>query len=317
MTHASPPAILQLLDFLPAIEGRLNESFRIHRLPAGDGPGALPVAVVSEVRGIATDGIVGCAGDLIGALPNLEIIAINGVGFDSVDIETAQAHGVRVTNTPDVLIEDVADIGIGLALAACRRLIVSDRYVRSGRWPVDGPMPLARSFAGRRVGILGLGRVGGAVARRATAFGCPIGYYARSAREACAYTYFATPRDLAAWADVMIVCAAGGAATRHIVDAAVIEALGPNGVLINIARGSLVDELALIDALATGRLAAAGLDVLEAEPVVPAALVEMEQVVLSPHIGSATLPTRLAMGNLMIDNLVAHFSGAPLPTPVV
>jgi hydroxypyruvate reductase len=209
----------------------------------------------------------------------------------------------------------VADLAILLMLAAARQLPAADRYVRAGSWP-NGPMPLARKMSGARIGIVGMGRIGQAIAQRAAAFGMRIGYTARSAKPDVSHAYFATPKALAAQSDFLVVITPGGAATRKLINADVLAALGPQGYLVNVARGSVVDEAALIEALRTGTIAGAGLDVFEAEPNVPEALREMDNVVLTPHIGSATGQTRKAMADLALANLNAKFSGAPLPTPV-
>jgi len=275
-------------------------------------------AVLSEagdrIRGIAAGGL-GVDAALIAALPNLEIIANFGVGYDSVDAAAAAARGIMVTNTPDVLNDDVADLALALMLMANRGLAAGDRYVRAGRW-LDGDMPLATKTAGQTVGIVGLGRIGKAIAKRAEACGVDIVYHGRHRQPDQPYRYYERLTAMAADVDVLILVCPGGKATYHIVDAEVLAALGPDGVLINVARGSVVDEAALVRALTEGRLRAAGLDVFEDEPRVPEALFALENVILLPHLGSATVGTRLAMCNLVVDNLRRHFAGQPVLTPV-
>lgn len=251
------------------------------------------------------------------ACPDLKMISLAVVGYDRVDLNHARQRGIRVTNTPDVLTDDVADLAIGLMLAVARRLPAQDLYVRQGRWAREGDPPLARRASGRRIGVLGLGRIGQVIAARARPFASEIGYFSRAPRpEGAEYRYFGSPRDLAAWSDVMIVIVAGGAGTAGLVDREVIEALGPDGTLINVARGSVVDEAALVAALVDGRLGAAGLDVFADEPRVPEALIGLDNVVLLPHQGSGTRETRKAMGDLALVNLAAFFAGEPLLTPI-
>ena len=250
-------------------------------------------------------------------MPDLRLIAIAGVGYDKTDVAYARVKGIAVTNTPDVLTNDVADLAIGLMVAVARRLPAQDLYVRQGRWEREGAPPLARRASGRRIGVLGLGRIGQAVAARARPFASEIGYFSRHPRpEAADYHYAASPRALAEWADVMIVTVSGGPGTLHLVDRAVIDALGAEGTLINVSRGSVVDEQAMVAALIDGRLGCAGLDVFAGEPRVPAALLDMPNVVLAPHQGSATRETRQAMSQLALDNLAAFFAGRSLLTPV-
>lgn len=272
-------------------------------------------AVADRVRGIATNGQNGASAELIDALPKLEIISSYGVGVDAIDRARAQARGVAVTNTPDVLNDDVADLTIALMLAAARRLCEGDRYVRNGQW-LKGPMVLGHRVSGKRLGILGLGRIGQAIARRAEGFDMTISYHQRRRNPAVPYRYHDDLVAMARDSDFLAVIVPGGAATRHLVDRPVLDALGPEGVLINVARGSVVDETALVEALTDGRLGGAGLDVFENEPEVPEALFRMNNVTLQPHMGSATIETRTAMGRLVIDNLRAHFAGEPLLTPV-
>jgi lactate dehydrogenase-like 2-hydroxyacid dehydrogenase len=240
-----------------------------------------------------------------------------GVGVDAVDLATARARGVRVTNTPDVLTEGVAELGIALLLAVARRIPFNDRYVRSGRWPKEGDPALSSSLAGRRLGIVGLGRIGRRVAELAQAFGMVISYTGPRRKDDVAWRYYGDPVELARDVDVLIVTCKGGAETAGLVAREVIEALGPEGWLINIARGSVVDEAALVEAVVRGRLGAAGLDVFAREPQVPEALLGLDNVVLQPHQGSASEETRGAMGRLVLENLEAHFAGRPLLTPVV
>lgn len=250
---------------------------------------------------------------LLDRLPALEIVSVNGVGYERIDLDAVRARGVRVTTTLDILTDDVADLAIGLMLAVDRRIAVNDRTVRAGGWNV----PLGRRSSGRRIGILGFGTIGQAIARRAAVFASDVLYTARHERPNSGYRFMPDIGALAESCDTLILIAPGGAATRNIVDAAVLAKLGPNGVLINVARGSLVDEPALIAALADGTIAGAGLDVFADEPHVPQALREMDQVVLAPHQGSATVESRAEMAALVVANLDAHFAGKPLPTPLV
>ncbi|MDQ0467853.1 2-hydroxyacid dehydrogenase [Labrys wisconsinensis] len=309
------PEVLQLCPLTPALEAGLADRFTVHRgFDDAQRRAALDEAG-ERIRAVATAGNVGIPAEVAAALPGLEIVAINGVGYDKVDLAEARRRGVRVTNTPDVLTDDVADLAVGLLIALKRQLVLGDRHVREGRWPA-GDLGLGRKVAGRRCGILGLGRIGLGIARRLEAFGAIIAYCNRSPRDV-PYAYHATPLALAGDCEVLVVAAAASAETRHIIDAAVLAALGPDGVLVNVARGSLVDEAALIAALRDGRLGGAALDVFENEPHVPEALMAFPNVVLTPHMASATRETRQAMADLVLANLDAHFAGAPLPTPVV
>jgi hydroxypyruvate reductase len=256
---------------------------------------------------------------LITQMPALQIISVMGVGYDGVDVAAAKARGAVVTHTPDVLNDDVADLAIGLMLSAARQLPAADRWVRSGDWAAKGAMPLARKMSGARLGVLGMGRIGQAIAQRAQAFGMSVAYHTRTARPELAYRYVPTLVQLAAESDFLVIITPGGAGTRKIVNAEVLAALGKGrgeGILVNVARGSVVDEAALIDALQRGVIAGAGLDVFENEPQVPEALRAMPHVVLAPHVGSATDATRAAMADLATANLEAHFAGQPVKTPV-
>jgi len=265
----------------------------------------------------AITGMNGVDAATIDATPDLEMIALTVVGYDKVDLAHARAKGITITNTPDVLTDDVADLAIGLMIAVARRLPAQDMYVREGRWEKEGAPSLSRRASGRRIGVLGLGRIGQAIAARAKPFASEIGYFSRHPREEGAdYHYTDSPVALAQWADVLIVAVAGGSETAGLVSRQVIEAVGPEGTLINIARGSVVDEPAMIAALVDGRLGAAGLDVFAHEPHVPEALRRLPNVVLIPHQGSATRETRAAMGQLALDNLAAFFAGKPLLTPI-
>jgi lactate dehydrogenase-like 2-hydroxyacid dehydrogenase len=273
-------------------------------------------AAAAKIRAFAASGDSKVSGDLIAQLPALEIISVMGVGYDGVDVAEAKKRGVMVTHTPDVLNDDVADLAIGLMMSAARQLPQADRWVREGQWVAKGAMPLARKMSGARLGLVGMGRIGQAIAKRAQAFGMSIAYTARSAKAQLPYAFHADIRDLAKESDFLVVITPGGEGTRKLINAQVLEALGPKGILVNVARGSVVDEAALVDALQRGVIGGAGLDVFEAEPNVPQALRDMPHVVLAPHIGSATTQTRRAMADLAMDNLRAHFAGKPVLTPV-
>lgn len=295
------------------VTAALDQDFTVHRLwRAADREAFLEAA--AGARGIVTIGQNGADAALMDALPRLEIIACFGVGVDGVDLEHAPKRGLIVTNTPDVLNDEVANTTIALLLAVTKQLCVGDRYVREGRW-LEKPMCLTRTVVGRRLGILGLGRIGKAIARRAETLGCEIAYHGRQAQPDQSYRYYSDLVALAWDCDFLVVICPGGAATRKLVNAEVIEALGPDGVLINVARGSVVDEAALVEALVSGRLGGAALDVFEDEPRVPEVLFALDNVVLQPHVGSATVETRRAMGDLVVENLRAHFAGKPVPTP--
>jgi lactate dehydrogenase-like 2-hydroxyacid dehydrogenase len=268
------------------------------------------------IRAAVTSGSQGISNELIDAHPNLEIVAVYGVGYDRIDLAYASRRGITVTNTPDVLNDDVADLALALALAVARRLPANDAMVRAGRWEAGERPPLGRRLSGAKVGILGLGRIGSAIARRFEAFTPHLRYHNRHPVKGAAYGYVASGAELARWADVLVVAAAGGPQTRHLVDASVIEALGPEGVLINVSRGAVVDETALTRALVEGRLGGAGLDVFEDEPRTPRELWGLDNVVLQPHQGSATVETRRAMADTVLANLDAWLAGKAPPNPV-
>jgi lactate dehydrogenase-like 2-hydroxyacid dehydrogenase len=309
------PNVLLLSPVRPSVLEALQTGYTVHRFYEETDPSGWLAAHGGTIDAVVTAGHYGIPSDVLAALPALRIIAINGVGYDKVDLETARARGIRVTNTPDVLTDDVADLAVGLTIALMRRLPQADAYLRAGSWS-KGDMPLSRKVSGKRFGIMGLGRIGQAVAQRLAAFNGTIGYTSNTAKEV-PYTRYPDVLQLAAASDVLVVCAAASPATRRVIDRAVLDALGPNGALVNIARGSIVDEPELVAALQEGRLGGAALDVFENEPNVPAALMTLPNVVLTPHIASATDETRGAMGQLALDNLAAFFAGKPLPTPVV
>ena len=253
---------------------------------------------------------------IIEALPNLEIIATFSVGFDHIDLEAAKERDIRVTNTPDVLSAETADTGMALLLATAKCIVEDDMYVRVGKW-LNGDPPLGTSLTHKTVGIVGLGGIGAKVAKRCEAFEMSVVYYGPREKKDYSYKYYADICEMARDCDYMILTCPGGDATANLVDINVLEALGPKGILINIARGSVVDEPALIGALQAGKIAGAGLDVFANEPHVPEELISMDNVVLLPHIGSATKETRTKMGQLVIDNILAHFDGKALLTQVV
>lgn len=298
-----------------ATQGRLEAEFSAHRLWEASDRAAFLRGLADQVRGVAVYALHGCAAEIIEALPRLEIVACMGIGVDRIDLACAKARGIVVTNTPDVVTDDTADIALALMLAVERRIVQADAFARRGDW-LDGDFAFGRALRRRRLGIVGLGRVGQAIAKRAEGFGIEIAYQGPRQKPGVPFRYFAEPAELAAWSEILVVACPGGEATRNLVNRTVIDALGPEGTLINIARGSIVDEAALIAALQSGKLGAAGLDVYADEPRVPEALRALPNVVLTPHIGSATHDTRRAMGDLMIDNLHAHFAGRPLLTPV-
>lgn len=307
--------LLQVAPVPPLLTDRLKDRYRLHDFTDPADPDRLLEEVGPSIRGILASGGKGPNANLINRLPNLEIIASFSVGFDATDVVAAQKRGVIVTHTPEVLTGDVADLAMTLLLMVTRRIGESERFLRAGKW-TGARMDLGRTVRGQRLGILGLGRIGKAVARRAEAFGLHIAYHDIKPMGDLVYRSYPTLLDLAAASDILLVACEGGAANRGVVDAAVMEALGPSGYLVNTARGPIVDQPALIRALQAGTIAGAGLDVFDGEPAVPDELVQMENVVLTPHIASSTHETRRAMADLVVDNLNAHFDGKAPLTPV-
>ena len=296
----------------PFVLEALEKEFVLHRVwDASDKVKALD-SYADRIRGVVSHGMAGLPTAIIEALPNLEICAINGVGLETTDLELAKARGITVTTAP-VLFDDVADLAVLLGMAASRRLAEADRFVRSGAWP-SNRFPQGRKFTGLKAGILGLGRIGTEVSNRLKGFKMEIGYHDPMPKTNVPFKAYDSAVELAAASDILFMCAAGGA--RTIVDAAVIDALGPRGIFVNVARGWLVDEPALIAALAEGRLGAAGLDVFADEPRVPEALRKLENVVLAPHIASNTEETMQAMGECVLENIRSWFAGKGALTPV-
>jgi hydroxypyruvate reductase len=311
------PEILLIEAMMPEIEAKLDADYQVHRYDAAQDQAAFAASVGPNIRAIVTGGGSGASNALIDALPKLEIIAIDGVGTDAVDLEHARSRSVRVTTTPGLLTDDVADMGITLLLTAFRQVCTGDRFVRDGRWRHNEHLPLARKVTGKRLGIFGMGRIGRAIARRATGFDMSIAYHDVRTFDNVPYQYVPELLELARQSDALIVAASGGPQSRGLVNAGVLEALGPEGVLVNVARGSIVDEPALVAALVGGGLGAAGLDVFMDEPNVPHALLKLDNVVLQPHRASATLETRRAMGELVMANVAARLAGKEPLTAVV
>lgn len=311
-----PPILVSGRPFDGPVGAVLQAGYTLHVLePGPDWRERLP-ADAPSIRAAVVTGSRGFPPEVVETLPALELLALNSVGTDSIDLAHALGRGLTVTNTPGVLDADTADLAIGLMIDACRRISAGDRHVRSGDWSGGGRLPLATSVSGKRIGIAGLGRIGREIARRAEPFASELAYTTRRAVEGAPWRRHESVLELARESDILILAVPGGVATHGLVDAAVLDALGPAGVLVNVARGSVVDEPALVAALRDGRLGAAGLDVFADEPNVPEALLALDNVVLSPHRGSATAETRLAMAELVRANLDAFFAGRPLVTPV-
>jgi hydroxypyruvate reductase len=307
--------ILMTGPMYPGTVTELEQAYNVHKYWTAPDKEALVASVAERITAVASSNSGGIGAPLMAKLPKLKVIAHFGVGYDTVDVDAAKKRGIAVTNTPDVLTEEVADLAIALMLATVRRVPQGDRYVRTGQW-LKGAMALTESCQGKTLGIVGIGRIGRAIARRAEAMNMKIAYQGPNRKRDVAWPYFAKPVDLARESDILMIACPGGEATRNLVSAAVIDAIGPKGFVVNIARGSVVDEPALLKALQENRIAGAGLDVFADEPRVPEAFFALENVVLQPHVASATHKTRTAMGKLVIDNLAAHFAGKPLVTPV-
>ena len=309
------PRILQKGAYMPGLESALAQEFDVHQLWGEADQQTFLAQHGSVFVGLATSARWGADAALIDALPNLKVISSFGVGYDTIDIAAAARRGIAVSNTPDVLNDCVADIAFGLLIDVARGLSASDRFVRRGDWK-RGSFALQTRVSGKRLGILGLGRIGRAIAKRASGFDMEVRYHNRHRVNDVSFDYEASPTALARWADFFVIASAGGPGTRHLVSADVIEALGPQGFLINIARGSVVDEVALVDALVNKKIAGAALDVFDNEPLVPEALLAQDNVVLLPHIASGTNETRQAMADLTLANLRSFFAEGRLLTPV-
>jgi len=310
------PQVLQLGPYPDWDQTPLDRAFDMHRYFDAPDKAAFMARIGPHIRAIATKGDLGASADLIAACPALQLISVYGVGYDAVDLVAARARGIQVTNTPDVLNDDCADLAVAMMLCQSRGVIGAEAWVRDGSWAAKGSYPLQRRVWGQRAGILGMGRIGCAVARRLVGFGMDIAYSARSAKDV-PYTFIPNPVTLAARSDFLFVTALANAETHHIVSAEVIAALGAHGMLINISRAGNVDEPALLDALENGTLGAAALDVFVGEPALNPRFLALRNVLLQPHHASGTHETRVAMGQLMRDSLLAHFAGQPLLTPVI
>ena len=314
----SKPDLLQMGAYPDWDQIPLEAAFQVHRyFEAADKPAFL-AQVGPRIRAIATRGELGASAQIIAACPQLELISVYGVGYDAVDLAACRARGIRVTNTPDVLTNDVADLAVAMMLAQTRGMLAAEAWARSGDWVAKGGYPLQSRVWGRRAGVLGLGRIGHAVAKRLAGFDMQIAYSSQSRKEVPAdWAFIQDPEALAQEVDFLFVTLAASAETRHIVNAAVIKALGPQGMLINVSRAANVDETALLDALETGALGAAALDVFEGEPALNPRFKALPQAFLQPHHGSGTYETRQGMGALLRQNLCAHFAGQPLPSLVI
>ncbi|MDA7947564.1 MAG: 2-hydroxyacid dehydrogenase [Hyphomicrobiaceae bacterium] len=313
---ATKPDILVIIPIRPAQMQMLQDSYTLHRYDQAEDRDAFLTEVGDKIRGVVTMGISPFTEDMLDHLPRLEIVALGSVGYDTIDVEACNARGIPVTNTPDVLTNDVADLAMALTFDSFRGYSRGERYVRQGRWRDEGSMAPTTSVTGKTMGIVGLGRIGKAIARRAEAFEMKVAYHGRREQSEMPYAFFDTPAALAAESDVVVLACPGGDETRGLVNREVLDGLGADGHLVNISRGSVVNEPELLKALQNNRIAGAALDVFDNEPKINEAFFTLDNVVLQPHVGSATQETRGAMAQLVVDNLAAHFSGKPLLTPV-
>ncbi len=309
------PDLLMTGPMMQTIQDQLAQRFTVHKLWESADKEVFLRQLAPSVVAFASGSHVPCDPALMGRFPGLKIVSSFGVGYDHVDAAWAGQNGIVVTNTPDVLNEEVADTALGLLLCTMRQLPQTDRYLRAGKW-LEKPYPLTGTLRDRKVGILGLGRIGKAIARRLEAFNLPVVYHGRSEQPDVPYRYYPSLVEMARDVNVLLIVAPGGAATNKIVNREVLEALGPDGIVINVGRGSVVDEAALVKALQDKTILSAGLDVFEDEPRVPAELIAMDHVVLFPHVGSASVYTRNAMAQLVVDNLVSWADGKGPLTPV-
>ncbi len=310
----SKPDVLAVAKLHPFYKQALDSLFTVHDRTHETDPAAF-ASLAPRILGVAGTGEASVPRSLLAQLPNAKVVSVFGVGYDGVDVPAAIEHGIPVTHTPDVLTDDVADLAMGLVLSIGRAIPQADQFVRAGRWP-SGPMALGRKVSGARIGIVGLGRIGKAIAHRASAFGMSIAYTARSKKPDLNFTFYPSATELAAHVDFLVAITPGGAGTKHLINAEVLKALGSSGFLINVARGSVVDEAALLEALQNGTIAGAGIDVFANEPHVPEAFWKLNNVVLTPHMASATAQTRQAMADLAFANMQAGIAGQPLRTPV-
>ena len=313
----SKPALLQLLPLsVPDSHERLSRHFRVIELWKEADRQATLLAHQNHITALVTSAMTPTTAELIDELPALKAICSQGVGYDAIDVKHAQQKNIQVSNTPDVLNDCVADLAWGLLLACARKLGHAERYVRSDQWGTEVSFPLGTKVSGKKLGIVGLGRIGLAIAKRATGFDMEVRYHNRNPRNDVKWDYEASLVDLAEWSDFLVIATVGGASSRHLIDRHVLEALGPQGIVINIARGTVIDEEALVEALSAGKLGGAALDVYDVEPNVPDALKKMDNVVILPHIASATHETRRAMANLVLDNVDAYATTGQVITPI-
>jgi len=313
------PALLSTGPMMRLIEDGIDASFTVHRMHQTTDLDTLLESIGRDVRAVCTGSHTGVRTDaaLIGRLPSLKVIANFGVGYDTIDIPAAAKRGIIITNTPDVLTEEVADTTLGLLLSTVREFYNAEKWLRDGRWAKEGDYRLtAASLRDRKIGIAGFGRIGKAIARRIEAFGLPVGYFSRRPQPGVANRHYGDLVAMARDVDTLIAIVPGGPATQNLINGAVLEALGPRGILINMARGSVVDEAALIAALEARTILAAGLDVYVGEPNINPALLALDNLTLLPHVGSGSIHTRNQMGQLVVDNLAAFAAGKPPPTPV-
>jgi lactate dehydrogenase-like 2-hydroxyacid dehydrogenase len=319
MNDVKKTDLVQIVPVHQETDDQLRAHYRVHEyFSVKDHSPEMQAAFFKKLEHceiVVTTGSAGVKAPIMAQLPSLRLVACFGVGVDGVDLAYARSRAIAVTNTPDVLTDEVADFAIALLLASLRQIPQADRFVREGAW-LKGPMPLTRSLQGQHIGIVGMGRIGQAIARRCEAFGVRLAYHGPRPKTTLAYAYYERLAELAQWSDSLIVACPGGPATAGLISREVMQALGPKGYLINISRGSVVDQQALIELLQSHAIAGAGLDVFADEPHVPQALVAMPHVVLAPHVASASQETRSAMGRLTLDNVAAFVSGKPLLTSV-
>jgi len=306
--------ILLIGPLMDSVMESLEENYTVHRFWQANSPEALLSSLSDTVTAVVTDGGLGAKREWLQYLPKVKVVVVYGVGVDSVDLEYCRKHKIAVTNTPYVLSDDVADMAVALMLMTSREMMIGDRYCRTGNWPTQGALPLTTRMTGKRAGIFGMGSIGLRLATRLEAFSMDVSYCNRNKRSDANYRYYDNLAELAAAVDYLIVSASASAATKNIIDEKILSALGPEGYLINVSRGSLVDEAALINALQSDTIKGAGLDVFANEPEIPKALFDLDNVVLQPHHASGTLETRRAMGQVVLDNLSAFFDGSALKT---